>query len=81
MSTRTSKKVILITGAANGIGAAIAWAAIQNGHQVLVTDIDADTAEAVAAELGDRAVGFGLDTGTGSAVNRTPPHRPAGGRR
>ncbi|UCG93528.1 MAG: SDR family NAD(P)-dependent oxidoreductase, partial [candidate division WOR-3 bacterium] len=36
------KKVALITGAARGIGAAIAGRFIQEGAQVVISDVDAD---------------------------------------
>ncbi|WP_433620842.1 SDR family NAD(P)-dependent oxidoreductase [Nocardia sp. CA-120079] len=60
-------KVILVTGAANGIGAAITRAAIDRGHRVLVTDIDEVAAHAAAEALGARAAGFGLDVRDGTA--------------
>jgi len=56
-----SDRVILVTGAATGIGAAIAEAAIGRGHRVLLTDIDADAVRAEAGRLGDRAAAFPLD--------------------
>jgi NAD(P)-dependent dehydrogenase (short-subunit alcohol dehydrogenase family) len=48
--------VALITGAAGGIGSAVARALVARGACVVVTDIDADGARAVAEELGDVAV-------------------------
>lgn len=45
-------KVVLITGAANGIGKATALAFAKRGARLVVTDIDGAGAEAVAAELG-----------------------------
>jgi NAD(P)-dependent dehydrogenase (short-subunit alcohol dehydrogenase family) len=48
-------KRCLITGAASGIGRATAFAAAAEGAQLLLTDIDGERLEAVAAEL--RAAG------------------------
>ncbi|MEM1177346.1 MAG: SDR family oxidoreductase [Acidobacteriota bacterium] len=46
--------VALITGAASGIGAALAHAAAQRGAAVIVADLDADRAEAVVSEIRSR---------------------------
>jgi NAD(P)-dependent dehydrogenase (short-subunit alcohol dehydrogenase family) len=56
---RLTGKIALITGAARGIGAAIAQAYIAQGAQVWLTDI-ADT-QALAAELGEAAHAATLD--------------------
>ncbi len=49
---RLSGKHCVVTGAARGIGAAIARAFVTEGAQVILTDIDAATGEATAAALG-----------------------------
>lgn len=54
-------KVALVTGAAKGIGAAIAEAFVREGAFVYVTDVDADAARDVAERLGDQAEALGLD--------------------
>lgn len=59
-----SGRVALVTGAARGIGEAIARELHQTGAKVAVTDVDAAGAQAVAQSLdasGDSALGFGLD--------------------
>ena len=55
MSGRLAGKVALISGAAKGIGAADARLFIAEGASVVMTDMDADAGEALAASLGDRA--------------------------
>ena len=52
---------ILITGAANGIGAATARACVQAGHRVGILDIDALGAERLASELGESVLSGELD--------------------
>ncbi|MFD8306797.1 SDR family NAD(P)-dependent oxidoreductase [Streptomyces sp. NPDC059690] len=54
-------RVVLVTGAAAGIGAATAEAAVRAGHRVLLTDVDEAAAQATAARLGGRAAAFRLD--------------------
>jgi NAD(P)-dependent dehydrogenase (short-subunit alcohol dehydrogenase family) len=51
---RLEDKVALVTGAASGIGAAIARAFAAQGARVWVTDINETDGEALARELGDR---------------------------
>lgn len=53
---RLNDKVALITGAAQGIGEAIARAFIAEGATVWITDINDDAGRRLAEELGPRAV-------------------------
>ncbi len=50
--SRLAHKTALITGAARGIGAAIAKAFMEEGARVIVTDIDASEGAKTAAEIG-----------------------------
>ena len=45
----------LVTGAAQGLGRAIATLFVERGAQVMLADVDEQGAERAAAELGDRA--------------------------
>ena len=47
-------QVVLVTGSGRGIGRAIALAFAQTGWAVVVNDIDAASAEAVAREIGEQ---------------------------
>lgn len=58
---RLDGKTALVTGAARGIGAAIATAFAENGAFVYLTDIDDAQGQAVAAGLGDQARYLHLD--------------------
>lgn len=59
--TSLQSKVVLITGAARGIGAETARALAARGAQLVLTDVDADALDAVAAGIGDRAVAVVAD--------------------
>jgi NAD(P)-dependent dehydrogenase (short-subunit alcohol dehydrogenase family) len=50
-------KGAVVTGAASGIGKAIATAFIAAGARVLLCDVNAKSLDAVTAELGERAIG------------------------
>jgi 3-oxoacyl-[acyl-carrier protein] reductase len=57
-----------VTGSTRGIGRAIAEALYGAGAKVAVVGREAARAQAVAAELGDRAVGVGCDVADGAQV-------------
>jgi len=58
-------RVVLVTGAGNGIGRAEAHAFHAEGATVVVTDIDQHAADVVVDELGDRSVAVQLDVADG----------------
>lgn len=64
---RLNQKITLITGAARGIGEAIARTFIEEGATVIVTDIDHDLGKTVANSLGERAIYLPLDVRDESA--------------
>ena len=60
--------IVLITGGAGGIGGAAAQAFASAGACVLVTDIDLAGAEAVAAAIGEAALGLTADVTSEASV-------------
>jgi len=65
-------KVALITGAASGIGKAIAELYAKNGAAVAIADINQQAADAAAAQIkasGGKAVGIEMDVTNEDAVN------------
>jgi NAD(P)-dependent dehydrogenase (short-subunit alcohol dehydrogenase family) len=66
-----SGKVALVTGGARGIGLATARGLVARGARVVVVDLDAEAAEAAAAQLGDgRAIGLAADVTDRGALQR-----------
>ncbi|TPL54289.1 SDR family oxidoreductase [Mesorhizobium sp. B2-4-6] len=61
MSRKQGSRIILVTGAASGIGAATARLAASAGHKVVLADINEAGARAVAAETGRDASARHLD--------------------
>jgi 3-oxoacyl-[acyl-carrier protein] reductase len=57
-----------VTGSTRGIGRAIAEVLYAAGARVAVVGREAERAQAIAAELGDRAVGVGCDVADGVQV-------------
>lgn len=61
-------KVALVTGSTRGIGRAIAGRLAECGATVAIVGRDQSKAEAVAAEIGNGAKGFGCDISDSAAV-------------
>ena len=56
-----SDRTILIVGGSSGIGLALAEDLVAQGDRVIVTSRSQETADAVAAQLGERASGIAVD--------------------
>jgi meso-butanediol dehydrogenase / (S,S)-butanediol dehydrogenase / diacetyl reductase len=67
---RFDGQTVVVTGAARGLGRGIAERFVQEGASVLIADVDADGADRAASELGDRALGVGVDVTDPDAVDR-----------
>jgi len=66
-----SGRVALVTGGAGGIGRATCQAFFDAGYEVVLTDLDLDTAVAAATEIdpsGERVIGLSGDVGSTPAV-------------
>jgi NAD(P)-dependent dehydrogenase (short-subunit alcohol dehydrogenase family) len=69
-SARLQGKVAIVTGAARGIGLAIARELVQEGAQVALADVLAETLRAEAAALGKAALAVPTDVGDSGQVAR-----------
>lgn len=58
---RLEGKIAIVTGAASGFGKGIAEAYANEGARVVVADLNAEGAQAVAHEIGNGAISFGVD--------------------
>lgn len=67
---RLAEKAVLITGAASGIGWAMARAMAREGARVAIADIDREKVKARVAELGGAAFGVTADVGDLGEIDR-----------
>jgi meso-butanediol dehydrogenase/(S,S)-butanediol dehydrogenase/diacetyl reductase len=73
MSGRVAGRVVIVTGGAGGIGAAACRALAREGGKVVVGDLDADRAQAVADAVisdGGEATSVGVDVTDRASVRR-----------
>lgn len=72
MDRRFEQQVAIVTGAAGGIGAAIALRLAMEGANIVIADLKLDaataSADAIAAKAGGAAIGVGCDVGDEAAV-------------
>lgn len=65
---RLKDKVAVVTGAGSGFGKGIAQRFAQERAKVIVADLNAETAQSVAAEIGEAAVAVTADVSQGADV-------------
>ena len=72
---RLENRVAIVTGAAQGIGKAIAAAFVEQGARVLIGDINGERAAQSAAELGVKSIAVDVgetEGGEGGSSHRRP---------
>jgi len=66
---RLANKSAIVTGGASGFGAGIVRKFVAEGARVMIADINGEAAEALAGELGPRAVAQQVDVSKDESVN------------
>tara|TARA_B100000029_G_scaffold484892_1_gene537597 strand:+ start:491 stop:1234 length:744 start_codon:yes stop_codon:yes gene_type:complete len=69
MSEKHAGKLAVVTGAAQGIGKAIAHRLATDGAKVVIADINEKGCKAAANEIGNGSVGFACDVSKPESVN------------
>jgi 3-oxoacyl-[acyl-carrier protein] reductase len=72
--TKLHNQVAIVTGAGGGFGEGIAQLFVQEGAKVVIADIRADAAAAVAKRLGSHASAFTCDVSKGQSVQALVDH-------
>jgi len=67
-SGRLAGKIAIVTGAAQGFGLGIAEEMYKEGAAVVIADMNVEGAEKVAASMGDRAIGIGVNVADEKSV-------------
>jgi 3-hydroxy acid dehydrogenase/malonic semialdehyde reductase len=78
VADEAKKGTALITGAASGIGRAIAAQLASEGHRLVLTDLELDGVTELARSLGDKAIALQLDVTDHARVDRLPELVPEG---
>ncbi|GAA5115669.1 SDR family NAD(P)-dependent oxidoreductase [Pseudonocardia adelaidensis] len=68
MERTALSRIAVVTGAGQGIGAAVAEDLHTRGHRLALLDVDAEKAAATAARIGPRAAAFAADVRDPAAV-------------
>src|SRR2546423_11468674 len=82
METMANNRAAIVTGAAHGIGRAVARHLVRQGWRVALADIDGEAVSAATAEIGGatRCRGVSREAGggrPGGVAPRPPPGHPA----
>lgn len=70
MTDRLSGKTAIVTGAAQGIGFAVAEAFVREGARVAILDLNGDRAQEAAERIGANCVGLQMDVSDEASVKR-----------
>ncbi|MHA2789818.1 SDR family NAD(P)-dependent oxidoreductase [Corynebacterium sp. S7] len=62
-------KIIIVTGAAQGIGKGIATRLVAEGATVVIADLNGEAAQTTANELGNNSIGLAVDVSDRDAVD------------
>ena len=66
---KLNDKVAIVTGGARGIGEAIVRAYVAEGAQVVIGDVETEKAQALATELGGKALALRLDVRDAASID------------
>jgi D-sorbitol dehydrogenase (acceptor) len=69
LAMKLKDKVAIVTGGARGIGEAIARAYAAEGAHVVIADVEMEKAQALAADLGGKAMAVRVDVRDGASID------------